>query len=176
MPSLGSSVDRAVRFGRTSVAGSTPAQGTKTCTKCAVVKDLSLFAWKSMEHGTRQSYCLGCQKIASRAHYCANKSDYLDKNKRQKASLQEWYQSLKRGKPCVDCQGVFHIQAMEYDHLPEFKKEMCVSEMVRRSCGKRRILDEIAKCELICANCHAARTASRSSNLSGGTKEPQTEP
>ncbi len=32
---------------------------------------------------------------------------------------------------------------------------------VQRSMSKRRVLEEIAKCELVCANCHAIRTMHR---------------
>jgi hypothetical protein len=35
-----------------------------------------------------------------------------------------------------------------------------VANLLRRLC-KERILEEIAKCELVCANCHAVRTVQR---------------
>jgi hypothetical protein len=56
---------------------------------------------------------------------------------------------------------VFHHSAMHWDHLPGSFKRREVS--MRVLCGFRRetILDEIAKCELVCANCHAVRTFER---------------
>ncbi len=36
-----------------------------------------------------------------------------------------------------------------------------VSNMVRRGFRRATILEEIAKCELVCANCHAVRTFNR---------------
>jgi hypothetical protein len=45
---------------------------------------------------------------------------------------------------------------MQWDHPPGTKKVAPVSALYR---GKRaRVLAEIAKCELVCANCHAIRT------------------
>jgi hypothetical protein len=51
---------------------------------------------------------------------------------------------------------------MQWDHLPGTEKAAEVSNLLRRLC-KRRVLEEIAKCELVCANCHAVRTVSRRS-------------
>lgn len=48
---------------------------------------------------------------------------------------------------------------MQWDHLPGQEK---LGEISRLSTGARAvILREIAKCELVCANCHALRTARR---------------
>ena len=48
---------------------------------------------------------------------------------------------------------------MQWDHLPGEVKLGAVSSLRGRS--KKEILDEIAKCELVCANCHAIRTFQR---------------
>ena len=49
---------------------------------------------------------------------------------------------------------------MQWDHLPGMEKLAEVSNLIRRLC-KARVLEEIAKCELVCANCHAIRTVNR---------------
>jgi hypothetical protein len=49
---------------------------------------------------------------------------------------------------------------MEWDHV-RGEKIRSVSEMCNRMCSKETILTEIAKCELVCANCHAVRTFNR---------------
>lgn len=69
----------------------------------------------------------------------------------------EWGRSLKAGKPCADCGGTFDPVAMQWDHLPGFSKEGNVGDLVRRH-NRRKVLEEIEKCELVCANCHAVRT------------------
>lgn len=68
--------------------------------------------------------------------------------------------SLKRDKPCTDCGDHFPPYVMQWDHLPGHAKVDEVGSMV----GSRRrevILAEIAKCELVCANCHVVRTVTR---------------
>jgi hypothetical protein len=46
---------------------------------------------------------------------------------------------------------------MQWDHLPEFVKAGNVSDFARKH-SRKRVLAEIEKCELVCANFHAART------------------
>jgi hypothetical protein len=60
-------------------------------------------------------------------------------------------------KTCGRC---YHHAAMQWDHLPGAAKLDEVSNLVRRHCRKL-ILEEIAKCELVCANCHAIRSYER---------------
>jgi hypothetical protein len=49
---------------------------------------------------------------------------------------------------------------MQWDHLPGFPKLGNISTDFRWR-SRQEILDEIAKCELVCANCHAIRTYER---------------
>ncbi len=74
--------------------------------------------------------------------------------------IRDWYRSLKDNQPCADC-GVKYIwYKLDYDHLGD-DKEKAVSRLVALRCSKERILKEIAKCELVCANCHRERTYNR---------------
>lgn len=67
---------------------------------------------------------------------------------------------FKGSRPCTDCGGFFHPAAMTFDHLPGSTKRGEVSSLLYS--GYRQVLmDEIAKCELVCANCHAVRTFGR---------------
>jgi len=49
---------------------------------------------------------------------------------------------------------------MHFDHRPGEIKEFEIGFAVR-GYSRRRILAEIAKCDLVCANCHAVRTYRR---------------
>ena len=66
---------------------------------------------------------------------------------------------LKTDKPCADCGRVFPPEAMEWDHRPGTVKLFEVSMMAGRT--PKLILEEIAKCDLVCANDHAIRTRAR---------------
>lgn len=65
-----------------------------------------------------------------------------------------WLDALK-DKPCHDCGNKYHSSVMEYDHIGT-DKVACIGHI--KQCSKERILAEIAKCELVCANCHRLRT------------------
>lgn len=67
-----------------------------------------------------------------------------------------WLQTLKEGKPCISCGTEYHPAAMQWHHRDPSKKTSEVSRLA--SYSKARILEEIAKCDLMCANCHAVET------------------
>jgi hypothetical protein len=83
----------------------------------------------------------------------------MDQKRQRIATHVAWTRQLKM-KPCVDCGGSFHPAAMTFDHLPGTAKVLDIASLVRRgSIGVARA--ELAKCELVCANCHAVRTFNR---------------
>lgn len=59
----------------------------------------------------------------------------------------------------MDCGGEFHPVCMQFDHRGDDKKYKNISKMTNYS--MERIMEEIAKCDLVCANCHALRTYNR---------------
>lgn len=80
-------------------------------------------------------------------------------NERKKNYRLELIRPAKE-RPCADCGGEFPYYVMQFDHLPGTEKRGNVSHMVHKG-GRQAILDEIAKCEVVCANCHAVRTFER---------------
>lgn len=70
---------------------------------------------------------------------------------------------LLKSNPCVDCGGKFPHFVMEWDHVPERgKKICCVSTLFSgRKITAPTIVNELAKCDLVCANCHKVRTYKR---------------
>jgi hypothetical protein len=66
-----------------------------------------------------------------------------------------------RNKPCLDCNSSFPSEAMDFDHISD--KVMNISKLKKRS-NLHKLLLELSKCELVCANCHAVRTYTRDIN------------
>ncbi len=60
--------------------------------------------------------------------------------------------------PCVDC-GERDPLVLEFDHLGDDKSFNIAKGIRDRSW--QALLDEIAKCEVVCANCHRRRTVER---------------
>lgn len=80
----------------------------------------------------------------------------LENVKANRAKKRAFINQLKDN-PCVDCGGRFHPEAMHFDHLRDKKRG--IADLT--TCSVSRILDEVQKCELVCANCHAVRTYNR---------------
>lgn len=64
--------------------------------------------------------------------------------------------------PCHDCRHTYPVEVMDFDHV-QHPKVACVSYLARRGCPLPRLQAEIAKCQLVCANCHRTREVERSS-------------
>lgn len=81
---------------------------------------------------------------------------------RQKTEKREWVNAYKLQKGCIDCGYNAHPAALEFDHLPEYgPRQITVSKLATAFTSIKALLVEIAKCEVVCANCHNIRTENR---------------
>ena len=92
-------------------------------------------------------------KVSCRKHYANNKAYYFQRAKEWRARMREFVHSLKT--VCVDC-GFDNPIALDFHHISK-DKEINISKVINRGWGKTRILNEVAKCILLCANCHRIR-------------------
>lgn len=84
----------------------------------------------------------------------ASRRESVDKRRRENYS---WISKLKESSPCVDCGKFYPACVMDFDHLGD--KKFGISHSLTRS---REVIErEIAKCELVCSNCHRIRTHNR---------------
>lgn len=65
----------------------------------------------------------------------------------------------EKDKPCVDCKKKYPYYVMQFDHIGTDKTGN-VGKIARTS-GIAAVKAEIAKCEVVCANCHAERSWQR---------------
>lgn len=61
--------------------------------------------------------------------------------------------------PCMDCGVSYPIFVMDFDHRDPSQKIGCVRTLVKKK-SERIIREEIAKCDVVCSNCHRQRTYS----------------
>lgn len=66
---------------------------------------------------------------------------------------------IKLESGCVDCGYAERAVVLEFDHLPGFEKKFVIGQAANRS--RDAVLREIAKCEVVCCNCHRIRTYDR---------------
>ena len=81
-----------------------------------------------------------------------------DRNARR-AQMWKMVQDYKVRMGCRECGYNKHPKALQLDHL--HSKVANVSDMIRSDYGLETIMKEIAKCQVLCANCHAIVTHER---------------
>jgi hypothetical protein len=68
----------------------------------------------------------------------------------------EYVRKIKESSPCTDCEQFYHYSQMDFDHI-DFKKQN-IAKLVNSEASIKTIKQEIAKCQLVCSNCHRLRT------------------
>ena len=72
----------------------------------------------------------------------------------RRRELSIWLGELKSELRCRDC-GIDHPGCLVFHHVDRSTKDTELANAVRRGWGRKRILSEIAKCVVLCSNCHA---------------------
>lgn len=132
---------------------------SKVCNICKLLKSVDEFHFKDKKKGYRRDRCKTCAATYHKAHYEQNKDAYLAARDRRRTTMASWVQKLKE-EPCTDCQKTYPFYVMQFDHVRGDKVD-AVSKLMTHSVSRKVIEAEIAKCELVCANCHAIRTYKR---------------
>lgn len=71
--------------------------------------------------------------------------------------------------PCVDCGKTFPPYCMDFDHRDPKEKTLNIAKVY--AFGRKRLLDEIKKCDVVCSNCHRIRTHNRKDYLKNHNTE-----
>ncbi len=131
----------------------------KTCTKCGKPKKTDEFSFRAP--GVRRTICKVCVNEYSRGYYDGNKARHAAGRKASK------YQARKRltdrvreikDRPCTDCKNRFPYYVMDLDHLDPKQKCFSIGNKLTVGISMARLEAELAKCEVVCANCHRIRT------------------
>lgn len=110
------------------------------------------------------SYDAERQKTYWSRYYEANKEDVKRRaaahSKAVNAEKREILRKAKSG-PCSDCGVEYPYYVMQFDHVRGEKKFNLANHSSGRYTSMKALLEEIAKCEVVCSNCHAVRTWTR---------------
>ena len=135
---------------------------TKRCSMCHEWKPLSDFHRNRRRRDGLQTACKPCNIARNQRWYRENpdvrsrRMDEQERTARQRRQRAIW--AYLCGHPCVDC-GESDPLVLEFDHLRD--KVAKISKMANMKRPWSVILAEIAKCEVVCANCHRRRTLAR---------------
>lgn len=65
-----------------------------------------------------------------------------------------------KNRPCMDCNGTYHLAAMQFDHVRGIKR-WNIARALAQTKRLSVLQEEIDKCDVVCANCHSVRTWER---------------
>ncbi len=111
--------------------------------------------------------CANCHRLRTQRRHAARPVATSGSSRSLARKREAWRAQARllnqlRDRPCADCGGCFAPCAMDFDHRDPRSKRSAVTRMIGRA-GTARILDEVAKCDIVCANCHRLRTFVRRS-------------
>ncbi|MFB6220720.1 MAG: homing endonuclease associated repeat-containing protein [Halolamina sp.] len=96
--------------------------------------------------------------VDQRWHY-RNVEWNTERTLQRRAELQEWVDKQKMAEGCSEC-GESDPACLDYHHRDAAEKDKKVSQLVLDERSRERIREEIAKCDVLCANCHRSEHAS----------------
>jgi len=97
-------------------------------------------------------------------YYEQRKEHYTQLNKKARRRWREiWGKRLAKlkNRPCTDCGKSYPYYCMDFDHLDPETKVADISMLFRINASEKRLLAEIEKAEVVCANCHRGREHKR---------------
>jgi hypothetical protein len=122
----------------------------RICRQCHKIRHE---AYVASEHGQTE------RKKAAVKYRETNRSRIRERSRLRTKKAQEFINMIKQG-PCMDCGNTFPTCAMDLDHVKGEKKDD-ISGLIGSGSTLRILMEEVDKCELVCANCHRVRTYNR---------------
>lgn len=138
----------------------------RTCTTCKITKEDSEYFFRDKKTGRLHSQCKQCYSLKRRTnwelYYNKHGSKYREnavkRSARLKAKLRLQMLDYLSDKSCVIC-GYSDSRALEFDHINPNSKTIGIAKAMSDIWSWNRILEEIDKCQILCANCHKIKTA-----------------
>lgn len=93
------------------------------------------------------------QREYTKEHYLKNKALYSLRNAKRRKERSEWFVSVTSGISCVVC-GEKERVCLDFHHLDPKTKLSSVSKLLNDHRSRKRILEEVQKCTVLCSNCH----------------------
>lgn len=128
----------------------------KICRICGEEKPTIQFNFRVVG-GKRQNHCKMCQKEISRRSYLKHRDRVLARTKKKNAARREMLKEIlkahKNGAACKIC-GEDDPVTFDFHHRDPSKKAFNICDAVKRCVQKKALLAELAKCIILCANCH----------------------
>ena len=114
-----------------------------------------------------KSRCKPCYAAYMKQYYKNNpdkyekhKSIYVKNNDDIWTCKVDAFLSQRFSEGCLDC-GEMDPIVLDLDHLDPSQKKYKISDLRKRKVSEQELIEELEKCEVVCANCHRIRTHNR---------------
>ena len=125
----------------------------KICSTCKELKPFESYNKKSSNKDGLERYCKPCHKKRNKKHYVADSVPYKERAKHRRKKVSEWWSEYKSNLKCEVCEES-RPWCLDFHHLDPSAKEGTLSQIVN-SKSKASLELELAKCIVVCRNCHA---------------------
>ena len=131
----------------------------KYCKKCSTFKNESDFRPNKRRKSGLQPYCEICDKNFQKEWYRNNrertKAKSIFNNTKNRNRNLQYVLNYFMEHPCAVC-GETDLRVLEFDHIKPGKIKSVAKLM---SGSLLIIINEIKKCQVLCANCHRKKTS-----------------
>jgi len=119
-------------------------------------EDEGMEAWRQMQPGeSRREYLKRYQRNYHKEHwYPDHRQERIKQTIDRRVDLKAWYNNYKKTLSCVRC-GYDRPSGLQFHHRDPKHKAFNVSSFIRNGVALETLQAEIAKCDVLCANCHA---------------------
>ena len=125
----------------------------KICSICKTEKSFDSFLWKNKSKNLKHSVCSECYKKVRKKSYDANSQYYKDKSKKRRKEHASQYEEYKKSLSCKVC-GESETVCLDFHHLYANEKDFNIAARKHSTTKFEKIVREIEKCVVLCANCH----------------------
>lgn len=130
---------------------------SKICSGCKIEQQAQEFANSYKSADGLQSYCKTCKSIRDET-----------RKETLRGGIKKWIRNFKESAGCADCpeNAKWHdYWRLDFDHVKGVKLFNVSAAGNSYTYTFDEIKDEIAKCEVVCSNCHRDRTHNRFKTL-----------
>lgn len=132
---------------------------TKWCSRGKHFQSIEAFSKSSKSKDGLFTWCKTCMASYEKSRYHAGDRERKARNRKKlNLAAKEFLREYLLQHPCVDCKES-DIVVLQFDHTDPSLKVSNIANMLRDNASISRIMREIEKCEVRCANCHIRRTA-----------------
>jgi hypothetical protein len=125
----------------------------KVCSRCQHEKPLKDFP---MRGSKRRGTCRQCLRDFCRDYYRRNTSKFKARKVAERKRIRAWLNDYMSKQQCSECPE--RRQAcLDFHHRDPDEKAFNIGQVNNIGVSLEKLIEEIAKCIILCANCHRCR-------------------